>query len=192
MPAALDVDREQVRMLAVSVGVREAARQLGLEEDTVCQWAKRGEWLKNIPRSRPMPPTVLRPVSIVSTPAEIQVQRMRENAMAGRDFALEATAKALGHMVKLSPEQLCEKDAAQTLHTHVKSASIAGGYGAQTSVHITALAYGERGATEPDTDLVADVHPESVEVQGMDTLDVPRAEVGHSASCEPPDPGVST
>lgn len=35
MPAPLPVDREQVRMLAASVGQREAARQLGMSENTV-------------------------------------------------------------------------------------------------------------------------------------------------------------
>ncbi len=38
------VDREAVRVLAINIGVREAARRLGLNEDTVCSWAKRGNW----------------------------------------------------------------------------------------------------------------------------------------------------
>lgn len=44
MPQALEVDREHVKLLAFQVGVREAARQLGLSEDTVMQWSKREKW----------------------------------------------------------------------------------------------------------------------------------------------------
>jgi hypothetical protein len=44
--ASLAVDKEQVRAIAVQVGVREAARQCGLSEDTVKSWSKREGWLK--------------------------------------------------------------------------------------------------------------------------------------------------
>jgi hypothetical protein len=46
MPAALEIDREQVRIVAVSVGVREAARQFELNEDTVAAWSAREGWFK--------------------------------------------------------------------------------------------------------------------------------------------------
>jgi len=36
--------QEQVRILALQIGVRPAARQLGLNEDTVCSWASRYDW----------------------------------------------------------------------------------------------------------------------------------------------------
>src|SRR4051812_23388649 len=55
MPAALDVNREAVRVLCVAVGVREAARKLGLPESTVQSWSQRGGWLKPTVQ----PPTVL-------------------------------------------------------------------------------------------------------------------------------------
>lgn len=45
MPAALEIDREQVRIVAVQIGVREAARQFGLSEETVKSWSKREGWL---------------------------------------------------------------------------------------------------------------------------------------------------
>ncbi|SRR5436190_7234805 len=37
-------DREAVRVLAIELGAREAARRLGLNEDTVCSWARRYNW----------------------------------------------------------------------------------------------------------------------------------------------------
>lgn len=44
MPAPLAVDREQVRIVALAVGVREAARQYELPEATVQAWSARYGW----------------------------------------------------------------------------------------------------------------------------------------------------
>jgi len=44
MPQALEVDREQVRIIAMAVGVREAARQCELPESTVQSWSQREGW----------------------------------------------------------------------------------------------------------------------------------------------------
>jgi len=38
------VDREAVRVLAIELGAREAARRLGLKEGTVLSWASRYKW----------------------------------------------------------------------------------------------------------------------------------------------------
>jgi transposase len=38
------VDREAVRVLAIELGAREAARRLGLKESTVLSWARRYDW----------------------------------------------------------------------------------------------------------------------------------------------------
>jgi hypothetical protein len=40
----LPVDREAVRVLAIELGAREAARRLGLNPNTVLSWAKRDNW----------------------------------------------------------------------------------------------------------------------------------------------------
>lgn len=45
MPAALEVDKEQVRIIALAVGVREAARQFGLSEGTVSYWSAKEGWM---------------------------------------------------------------------------------------------------------------------------------------------------
>jgi hypothetical protein len=45
MPKPLDVDWPAVRVLAVAVGVREAARQMGISEDAVRQRSKRERWM---------------------------------------------------------------------------------------------------------------------------------------------------
>lgn len=46
MPAAIPIDHEAVRVVAVQIGVREAARQFGLPEDAVRQWSHREEWFE--------------------------------------------------------------------------------------------------------------------------------------------------
>lgn len=44
MPAELLIDREKVKMVALQIGVREAARQFGLNENTVMAWSIRYNW----------------------------------------------------------------------------------------------------------------------------------------------------
>jgi hypothetical protein len=45
MPKSLNVDWPAVRVLAAAVGVREAARQMGISEDAVRQRSKREGWM---------------------------------------------------------------------------------------------------------------------------------------------------
>lgn len=52
MPAALEVDREHVKLIAFQVGTREAARQLGLSEETVLQWSKREKWQEQFAQAK--------------------------------------------------------------------------------------------------------------------------------------------
>jgi hypothetical protein len=40
----MKADREAVKTLAIAVGVREAARRLNLNENTVISWSKRDNW----------------------------------------------------------------------------------------------------------------------------------------------------
>src|SRR5437899_6951081 len=44
------VDREAVRVLAIELGAREAARRLGIKESTVLSWARRYDW--NLPKRK--------------------------------------------------------------------------------------------------------------------------------------------
>jgi hypothetical protein len=46
MPAALLVDKDKVKTVALQIGVREAARQFELPEGTVQAWSKREGWFK--------------------------------------------------------------------------------------------------------------------------------------------------
>jgi len=76
---AQPIDREAVRVLALSVGLREAARQLGLNEDRVCKWSERGKWFKPTPQ-----PPKQSDVSSVSKPGEIMLNVLTEHKIETR------------------------------------------------------------------------------------------------------------
>lgn len=84
MPAALDVNKEEVRMLVLAVGVREAARQMGINEKTVLHWSHTGSWLAS---TRAQPASLPRPasqvprsvVSVVPAKALENVLKERQN-----------------------------------------------------------------------------------------------------------------
>jgi len=48
------VDRESVRLLAIELGVREAARRCGLSEDRVRKWSSRYKWLEQRAPKQPI------------------------------------------------------------------------------------------------------------------------------------------
>jgi hypothetical protein len=77
--APLDVDWESIRTLAIAVGVREAARRVGISEESVMQRSCREGWLKSLPRDQELPPTI-RPirVSMVSTAPQAMGEYLRD------------------------------------------------------------------------------------------------------------------
>lgn len=78
MPAALDVNWEAIKMLALSIGVREAARRMNLPEGAVMMRSSREGWMRDIPRSKILPSTMLRPVSGVSDPAKVYLEELKK------------------------------------------------------------------------------------------------------------------
>lgn len=57
--AQRQVNRDEVKTLAIAIGVREAARKLGLNENTVRQWSRRQGWFKQ-PEPKPIPATIVK------------------------------------------------------------------------------------------------------------------------------------
>lgn len=91
MPAPLAVDRDQVKMLVLSVGCTEAARQTGIKLATILQWSSRGEWLKR-PEQPKLPPTMQpRDVIGVIKPVDALSNMLSEN---GKRTKLGLTAYA--------------------------------------------------------------------------------------------------
>jgi hypothetical protein len=77
---ANNVDRESVRLLAIELGVREAARRCGLSEDRVRKWSSRYKWLEQ--RAPKQQEAV---VTTVTAPGDVLLQEHK---------ALEATTKS--------------------------------------------------------------------------------------------------
>jgi hypothetical protein len=67
------VDRESVRLLAIELGVREAARQCGLSEDRVRKWSSRYKWLE-----QKAPKQQEAAVTVVTTPGDVLIATHRE------------------------------------------------------------------------------------------------------------------
>lgn len=72
---ATPVSKEEVRLLALEIGVREAARRLGLNEDRVCKWSERGKWF-NTPTHINSKQAL---VSSVSRSGDILLDELAEN-----------------------------------------------------------------------------------------------------------------
>lgn len=109
MPAAaLDIDKEQVRMLVLEIGPREAARKMGLNENTVRQWSARGGWLKHLkPENQPKAPQSMQPIVVtnVTKPADALQNTLMERH---RDTKLGLSAwlkETSGHLGSLKGEE---------------------------------------------------------------------------------------
>lgn len=166
MAAALEVNWEAVQMLALEVGVREAARQLNISEEAVKRRCTREGWIAERPANVPLPPTMVRKVPNVPNAAHLLQQKMREDALHGRAAALSVTRKALERANQYDADELMQNDVAQVVSTYVKSAATAGGYAAADSVVKMNLSItGSQVNSSPqtlDAEIVQDVHGEEL------------------------------
>lgn len=148
MPAPLNVDREAVRVLAVAVGVREAARQMGLDENTVMQWSARYGWLKNTKPTQPLPKS-MQPVDVVTvsgvsvSPAEALSNAMETLSTNAKLGFLKASARVAEHLADdPDPESLLAR--AKSAAGWAKTASLAGGWAAKDGATTVQVSVGLR------------------------------------------------
>lgn len=97
-------------MLVLAVGVREAARQMELDEDTVKSWSRRGNWLaacKPTPAKHELPPTI-RPVTLAPNAptaadalANVLSDRHKRTKLGLSAWAVNASE----HAASLDPEE---------------------------------------------------------------------------------------
>ena len=107
MPKPLNVDWPAVRVLAVAVGVREAARQMGISEDSVRQRSKRERWMTSpkaaAQRALAKPVTRLSPNAV--SPAEALANVLSEckhrSKLGLSLYAASAAQQAAEHRDKL-------------------------------------------------------------------------------------------
>jgi uncharacterized protein YjcR len=83
------VDRESVRLLAIELGVREAARRCGLSEDRVRKWSSRYKWLE-----QRAPKQQEAAVTVVTSPGDILLQSHKELGERTKTALAQATTRA--------------------------------------------------------------------------------------------------
>lgn len=104
-------NREAVKVLAQAIGVREAARRMGLSEERVMKWSQRdpsGPWGSMM--SAPPPPSRGRIAKvecpqIVRTASEAMADVNAENGARSRSAALRYSARNLEHLADLPPDE---------------------------------------------------------------------------------------
>ena len=90
------VDREAVRVLAIELGAREAARRLGLNPNTVLSWAKRYNWeLPN--RKGGVTKASANAITLQSKPGDVLLTMHKELEGRTKTGLAQATAKASEH-----------------------------------------------------------------------------------------------
>src|SRR5215469_3023428 len=100
MPKPLNVDWSAVRVLAVALGVREAARQMQISEDAVRQRSKREGWMTSAKAATQR--TLVKPVTSMSphavSPADalatVLSERKERSKLGLSKYAAEAAERA--------------------------------------------------------------------------------------------------
>ena len=88
------IDRESVRILAIELGVPEAARKLGLNRNTVHSWARRYEW--DLPK-RAGRPAIVPARDLHTQPGDVLIATHKELEARTKTGLAQATAKASEH-----------------------------------------------------------------------------------------------
>lgn len=117
------VTREEVKTLAIAVGVREAARQLGLAETRVLQWSKRGEWFKPTPQ----PPRQSDVITVIS-PSDALRTTLTERSNKTKLGLSKAAMRAAEHFGEQDPEWLITEKAAMSAKHWAATASTVHGW----------------------------------------------------------------
>jgi hypothetical protein len=108
----LNIDKEQVRMLVLAVGVREAARQMGLKENTVTAWACRYHWLAECKPAAltPLPPS-MRPIDVVGviTPSEALENVLKRDADSTKTALSKAARRGAEAIAEMPLEEALEQ-----------------------------------------------------------------------------------
>src|SRR5262245_22423192 len=91
------VDREAVRVLAITLGAREAARKLGLNENTVLSWARRENW--NLPNRSGGPSAI----TLQSKPGDVLIASHKELEGATKTGLMLTAAKAATQAAQKPP-----------------------------------------------------------------------------------------
>lgn len=162
----------ELRTLIPVLGVREAARQLGMSEDTAKTWSSRygftshpavQQAIANVPRGVPL---TLKPIE--TNGGQILAQNMLEDAVQSRASGLRLTRRTLSRFERLDDDELIQPEVIDGVQKTIKSASVVGGYAANSRPDQVAVSFGGR-----ETGLVIDATP--IEEEPVSDSDTPSA-----------------
>jgi len=115
-PYSTQADRDKAKPYVLLLGVREAARQLGLNEDTVSGWSARYHWLKDHRQAL----STAKPKAIVSEPQNLLSVYSKKTKLS---LAL-ATNKAAKKLSKLPATKLVRPDMSVSVKNYTSTASV--------------------------------------------------------------------
>lgn len=127
------------RTLIPVLGIRGAARSLGINEDTACSWAHRlgitDDPLIHAALAKVEHPSHQPAVQAgASNGLQAMAASMREDAIAGRASGLRLTRRGLARLEREDDDALITPDTVEVMSKLVKTAAVAGGYNAGESV----------------------------------------------------------
>lgn len=118
-------DHEAVKTLAIAVGVREAARQMGLSQERVMKWSQREQWFKQ-PRPVPLPPTMLTAeVRSVRKASDVMADLLAEDSKETK-ISLSKGIRRAACMISQMPEQMLFNGADRVKHIVSSAAQVHG------------------------------------------------------------------
>ena len=130
------IDRESVRVLAIDLGAREAARRLGLNENTVCSWARRYNW--NLPQRKNGRHSTDLASTLHARPGEVLLATHKELEDRTKTGLAQATARAAEAAAKAA-KPLEVSSTAQLRDLAASAARVFGwDKGPQTAVQVNA------------------------------------------------------
>ena len=97
------VDREAIRVLAIELGAREAARRVGVNESTVLSWARRDKW-KLPKRTGGATKASASAITLHSKPGDVLIAGLKENEEATRTSMSIAARRAAEGTARLSEQ----------------------------------------------------------------------------------------
>jgi hypothetical protein len=95
------VDREGVRVLAIELGAREAARRLNLNPNTVLSWARRYDW--KLPDRRDIGRPAINPSALSLQSGDVLLDEHKRLEGQTKTALMQTTAKAATHAAQKPP-----------------------------------------------------------------------------------------
>lgn len=164
-PEPVPPNKEAVKVLAKAVGIREAARRMGLDEHRVLKWSQRdpaGPWgpASAPPTRKQLPAQVRACPQAVLTPSEALVDALADDSRASRIALSRGLRRVAEHVADLDPAEALER--AQHVKATVGSLATVHAWEAKQQSTQVMISVGAIGLRRDDVESVLDVSAEVV------------------------------